>query len=201
MSDDPTKPPRFPYVAALLCAACVGAAAWTWMRYSYCWSFPDTYLPMGGLWMPTHDPKEQLLMEDRFICLEGPWRLAHAQRVVFTLSRRRAGLGNAVSDGNGPKPIRSIQVLLDDAAQPIGRPLPVRGRVLYNFTYRHDVHPEYLRVIFDGPIIDTTASRFTGASIAGLVVGAMGVFVFAVALRHWLNQRGAFHVQTAESDT
>jgi hypothetical protein len=33
------------------------------------------------------------------------------------------------------------------------------------------------------------ASRFTGASIAGLVVGAMGVFVFTVALRHWLGER------------
>ncbi|MHC4504737.1 MAG: hypothetical protein ACYTFI_15640, partial [Planctomycetota bacterium] len=35
MSD--RRPPRFPYIAALLCAACLGAAAWTWMRYSYCW--------------------------------------------------------------------------------------------------------------------------------------------------------------------
>jgi hypothetical protein len=39
--------------------------------------------------------------------------------------------------------------------------------------------------------VDSTASRFTGASIAGLVVGAMGVFVFAVALGHWLNQHKA----------
>ncbi len=38
MSDDPAKPhARFPYVAALLCAACIGAAVWTWMRYSYAW--------------------------------------------------------------------------------------------------------------------------------------------------------------------
>ena len=37
--------------------------------------------------------------------------------------------------------------------------------------------------------INTDRSRFTGASIAGLVVGAMGVFVFAVALRHWLKER------------
>ncbi|MHC4200860.1 MAG: hypothetical protein ACYSU0_12785 [Planctomycetota bacterium] len=37
--------------------------------------------------------------------------------------------------------------------------------------------------------LDTTASRFTGASIAGLVVGAMGVFVFAAAFLHWRRQR------------
>ncbi len=39
--------------------------------------------------------------------------------------------------------------------------------------------------------IDVTASRWTGASVAGLVVGAMGVFVFVAALRHWLGLRGA----------
>ncbi len=31
------KPPRFPYVGALLCAACVGTAGCLWMRYSYAW--------------------------------------------------------------------------------------------------------------------------------------------------------------------
>jgi hypothetical protein len=40
--------------------------------------------------------------------------------------------------------------------------------------------------------IDTTASRFTGASVAGLVIGAMGASVFAVALRHWLGERRRF---------
>ncbi len=34
------KPPRFPFIAAALCVACLGAAAWTWMRYSYCWHMP-----------------------------------------------------------------------------------------------------------------------------------------------------------------
>jgi hypothetical protein len=46
---------------------------------------------------------------------------------------------------------------------------------------------------FDDVIIDISASRLlTGASIAGLVVGAMGVFVFTVALRHWLGERRAY---------
>ena len=46
----------------------------------------------------------------------------------------------------------------------------------------------------------TTASRFTGASIAGLVVGAMGVFVFTVALRHWLRERRKFREQACPPD-
>jgi hypothetical protein len=40
--------------------------------------------------------------------------------------------------------------------------------------------------------MDTLTSRFHPASIAGLVVGAMGAFVFAAALRHWLGERGRF---------
>lgn len=28
---------HFPWPAAFLCAACVGAAVWTWMEYSYLW--------------------------------------------------------------------------------------------------------------------------------------------------------------------
>ena len=32
---NPAKPPRFPYVGALLCVACVGTAVRLWMRYSY----------------------------------------------------------------------------------------------------------------------------------------------------------------------
>ncbi|MHC4253463.1 MAG: hypothetical protein ACYS9X_30465 [Planctomycetota bacterium] len=39
-----------------------------------------------------------------------------------------------------------------------------------------------------GPVVvlvDTTASRFTGASIAGLVVGAMGCFIFGLHVRRW----------------
>jgi hypothetical protein len=35
------------------------------------------------------------------------------------------------------------------------------------------------------------ASRFHGASVAGLVVGAMGIFIFGLYLRSWLRERKA----------
>ncbi len=34
---------------------------------------------------------------------------------------------------------------------------------------------------------------------AGLVVGAMGVFVFAVALRHWLRERRRFREEACRA--
>jgi hypothetical protein len=117
MTDDPVKSPRFPFVAALLCAACLGAAVWTWMIYSYAW-----------------DVTPANVADDRF----PDW----AHRYVA---------------------LRGDELL--------------HGRVVE--------YPE-------GLAVDTTASRFHGASIAGLVVGAMGVFVFSVALRHWLGERRRF---------
>jgi hypothetical protein len=46
--------------------------------------------------------------------------------------------------------------------------------------------------------VDTAASRFTGASIAGLVVGAMGVFIFGLYLRAWLRDRKALASQPGQ---
>jgi len=43
-----------------------------------------------------------------------------------------------------------------------------------------------------GPFaVDATASRFHPASIAGIVVGAMGIFIFGLYLRRWLRERKA----------
>ena len=47
--------------------------------------------------------------------------------------------------------------------------------------------------------VDPYASRFTPESISGLVVGAMGVFVFSVALGHWLSERLRFRERSEEA--
>ncbi len=39
--------------------------------------------------------------------------------------------------------------------------------------------------------VDASASRFHGASVAGLVVGAMGCFIFGLYLRRWMRVRKA----------
>ncbi|MHC4252252.1 MAG: hypothetical protein ACYS9X_24300 [Planctomycetota bacterium] len=46
MSDGPTRR-RFPYVAAALCAACVGAVVWAWLRYSYAWDVTPAMFHRG----------------------------------------------------------------------------------------------------------------------------------------------------------
>jgi hypothetical protein len=47
--------PRFPWVAALLCAASLGAAGWTWMRYSYAWDVTPKNLREEGM-LPWSSP-------------------------------------------------------------------------------------------------------------------------------------------------
>jgi hypothetical protein len=46
------------------------------------------------------------------------------------------------------------------------------------------------------PVLDPTASRLHPASVAGLVVAAMGLGVFALHLRKWLAERRAFLERT-----
>ena len=43
------------------------------------------------------------------------------------------------------------------------------------------------------------ASRLHGASIVGLIVGAMGCFIFGLYLRRWLRERKAL-ASTAQPD-
>lgn len=49
---EPGKMPRFPFVAAALCAACVGVAGWMWMRYSYAWDVTVKRLMAGDASCP-----------------------------------------------------------------------------------------------------------------------------------------------------
>ncbi len=183
MSDDPIKPSRFPLVAALLCAACVGAAAWTWMRYSYCWE-----VKLDEFWhgerndnQPDRPVTPDYHLLDRYI------RTRIRVGESWSVGTRRGGRGSFyhvhyVLDGRGP-----AHLLYGGADDLAGSEITVEGRACQ---LPEDVRPGI--PIETWPSIDTTASRFHGASIAGLVVGAMGVFVFTVALRHWLGERRRF---------
>jgi hypothetical protein len=194
MPDETAKPPRFPYVAAALCVACLGAAGWTWMRYSYAWEMRPTDLLVRE---QTADSDGPFTIEedgsyidvycdnsraDMFVRMKGTYCLDHSISDIPTI---------LIFDGDIKKGSWNIELV----APPPRRPshssrVALKGRLLlrnrYNFTVL---------------VFDPTSSRLHGASIAGLVVGAMGVFVFAAALRHWLNRRRAFHVETAEVDT
>jgi len=53
------------------------------------------------------------------------------------------------------------------------------------------VRSPWAEVVGPKYLIDATASRFRPASIAGLVVGVVGCFLFGMYLRRWLRERKA----------
>jgi len=177
------QPPRFPYVAALLCAACVGMAGWTWMRYSYAWGVTVDYLSAGA-----PQAREGRCPDGLFVRFPG------------IVTYREHGVPVRFPDGGwefeacAPGDLIAWVTVRTHAEAPpaAGGELVFRGRVsAYEYptplpggTHNPPLPPS--RIV---TYVNTTASRFTGATIAGLVVGAMGVFVFAAALRHWLERR------------
>ena len=180
MPDDPAKPPRFPYVAALLCAACLGAAVWTWMAYSFAFSL-NARLPsshhMGyvhdtgiGMWDSHHG---------------GYYAVRGVVLAVFPLDWR--GMREVLLLRTPPGDAYVCVLISADDPPPSGAHVAYVGRALV--TEDEGDRGKRFR-------LDASANRFTGASIAGLVVAAMGVWVFSVALRHWLGERRRFREGT-----
>jgi len=192
MADDPIRPPRFPYVAALLCAAGVATAGHLWVTFScvrdvvpedfhvlgprpgYAIS-PDgsrIWVPDLGGWSP-YRPNDELL--DRYVCLHG--RLSHIDKDADVSPRE----WSAWVQGKDPchlaevHPVAGLLESMDTDTE-----IRIVGRVVEAPESGVAVH-----LLFPDLAVDPTRSRFHGASIFGLVVGAMGVFVLAVALRCW----------------
>ncbi len=201
MTDDPAKPPRFPYIAALLCAACLGAAVWTWMRYSYAWPMDFRELPSYKVFRKSassKDPKDYPHLVGRYVSLVNIDDV-ESDGIVPLIVRDQSGHGDLWCTVNRrfdssfmitPETDFWLQDVWCGPGSPFAEfPIGSVGRVCkeelpgrFTITARDRNGPKELR-------LDTYASRFHGASIAGFVVGAMGVFVFTVALRHWLGER------------
>ncbi|MHC4502340.1 MAG: hypothetical protein ACYTFI_03465 [Planctomycetota bacterium] len=181
LEDRPDKPPRFPSIAAALCVACLGAAGWTWMRYSYAWNLSADYI---------YDRAPQIY--------EGKWpagacvqvetaRLGQAKAYALVLAGSEAAKpvcvqGKVIGIGTVTCGHVAVEVLEKQWLGGVPSFFGLPGEATWV-----DYHTLYLR-----PYVTVGTSRFTGASIAGLVVGAMGVFVFTVALGHWLGERRRF---------
>jgi hypothetical protein len=169
MPDDPAKLPRFPYVGALLCAACVGVAAWLFLRYSYSWELrPDEFVRLhrsGG----ARGVLSRL--RDRY----ATFRFVRGDR------SEDLSVGHILARIESGEAARLHVYFADTPTARASEDVVLSGRVCVG--ENHD------GVAF---IFDPSSSRWTPQTIAGLVVGAMGVFVFTVALRHWLRERRCF---------
>ncbi len=192
MSDDLTKPSRFPYLAALLCAACAGATVWTWMTYSYAWS--TTPEDVADRFEQRHAARLKLPNRTRRGTCDFAELIQPYLAVRGTISMDYYRMGETVDghfslSGQEQFARGDLNVVLaaDAKVGDFGVERTYLGR-LRCVKGAGGIGREPCASV----MLDTAASRFTGASIAGLVVGAMGVFVFTVALRHWLGERRKF---------
>jgi len=189
MPDDPAKPPRFPYVAALLCAACVGATVWTWMRYSYAWdAVPASFFEFDPAKCgPSYNPLPDNSMLGRYVRLRGKVTGVVLSDLDEVTHEGAATYVLLVGDPCYTTSVR-VPASLQPSA-PKGSEDVFLGRVVFGDRWAFP-SPSAWPVL--QAEINTAASRFTGASVASVVVGAMGVFVFTVASRHWLGERRRF---------
>ena len=182
----PVKRPRFPWPVAILCAASLGVATWTWMRYSYAWDVTRADLvratTRGG-----HNPlAEAYVRPGTTRSWHNPWVGAYVRlgESVSTRDPLMIGPDGTVFASVGPETfevLAAVQVPYDpDLPGQHGVEFAsVSGRVAWDKEYSGTL------------VVDSRSSRFHRASITGLVVGAMGVFVFAVYLRTWVKGRRA----------
>jgi hypothetical protein len=152
---------------------------WTWCRYSYCWELSEEMFT-AQLSRDEFDQHYRNRYMEATGVLGGPWPTMDAGSAKELHSLLTISHYHTIEvQGRGELPQTHSTV---DGTW--------RGRLILE---GHSLVP--LRMYFD-----IGASRWTGASVAGLVVGAMGVFVFALHLRRWLRVRrlGAVGVSSAE---
>ncbi len=187
MTDHPAKPPRFPYIATLLCAGCVSVAVWlfppmleldvTADHFGRICAGSDRSAYADVFFRVSLDPEAEWIivpvaLSDGHSFNSPVYMPTVDERPsssdpsdTFRIVDRSKSFAVYTMDGNAPVSFRGKTVLA--------------GRLL--------VDPD--RRAGPGGFLDTSRGRFPADAIAGLVVGAMGVFVFTVALRHWLKER------------
>ncbi len=185
MDEQPEYRPRFPVVAAVYCAACLAAAAWMWMRYSYAWdvspwslseatfrTYPDLADCSEG---ESCSPKGWPL--DGYVTLHGTALFDKKIGEAYPWVEYGRVYSGRMFVVHEPDDMGKNIWVHCDAADPVF--MEWRGCVLGRVHYAPD------------PVtVDMTSSRFHPASIAGLMVGAMGLCVFGMYLLEWLAARG-----------
>lgn len=171
---DPDAPewPRFPYAVGAFTLACVVCAAWLWIACSYRRDMTLPARPPPVLAMPF---------------LEKPEAVPFVRRPLSSYVRLRGVVVDPLVETGAPLVsfLPDVVVGMRAARDPGEGVLVVHGR--HRWDYR----------LGDGPgetvpVIDTMAGRWVPESVSGLVVAAMGAFVFALYFRKWLAERRAF---------
>jgi len=190
--DAPSPFRRFPWVQLAFCLACLTMTAWTWMRYSYAWEFSRSDCERARLYIGVYDGRQTAHV------FRPRWPYGRYTVVRGTATEPFGVLENGVYyiHAPGDDEILATVRLHEPADAPVGgktmdgESKAFCGRLTAPW---HEAGPfiatsnRFASLL----VIDTTASRFHPASIAGIVVGAMGCLIFGLYLRRWLRERRA----------
>ncbi|MHC5057123.1 MAG: hypothetical protein ACYTKD_20795 [Planctomycetota bacterium] len=185
---------RFPWIQLAFCLACLSMAAWTWMRFSYCWRIRVREIARYE-WQARPGPPLSSSYQDSFVEVNGTvhdvWRHTSQHRRRMASGRFLPCEYISVSFEPPGRVTHAGLAMLAPSATPLerGSKATVRGRVDAFETVLSEGDVEF-RYFLDG-----TRGRLNHTSIAGLVVGAMGVFIFGLYLRAWLRERKALASQ------
>ena len=171
-TDDADRSPfrRFPYVQLVFSVVCLAMTAWTWMRFSYCHSMK----PVEAI-EARADLAEDLWPAGAYVeldCLDRPIGTEYVPTADPAWHVKLSGFGeNPCARGYR------------------NRWSPTFGSATIITMHNNVSEISYEYIVFEAE------SRFHPASIAGIVVGAMGVFIFGLYLRAWLRERKALASQ------
>ena len=177
---------RFPWVQLVFCLACLGMATWTWMRYSYCWSMSQDYVFQHSTTI-----EKKAWPHGAFVVVRGTRLAGGVQaRVAYepNVCVDRADWEMGCWFNLLPLDLEGSEPFVLEEVSVVGR-VDEEGACMT----RHIGSLAYMN-----PRILLGASRLTGASVAGLVVGAMGCFILGLYLRGWLRERKALASQPGQ---
>ena len=176
---------RFPWVQFVFCVACLAMCGYTWMRYSYAWSVMPA--DFGCLPWKTESPYASTATTDWSRVETHP---LVGRYVALTGIPSWPGSGSPWLDMESPsdrKTVVRVHLRPSGTLPPLdGSPVTVKGRVTSPSPWIF-IEDDFPRAF----VVRADASRLHGASIAGLVVGGMGCFIFGLYLRRWLREREA----------
>lgn len=164
---------------------CVAAAVWLWLEYSHAWDVVPKDISHTGV--ETYLPEHPFV--GKYVRLRGKLRPGEPPGIRLA-DPRANGLDHVPVAVRGFENGGEIALvcLPERCGRPEGEEADFDGRVVIMVVMPAiggEVEVDDYLVL----VVDTTRSRFTGASIAGLVVGAWGVFIFAAAFLHWHKRR------------
>ena len=167
------KSTRMLLVATAVCLVCLSITGWTWMRFSYCHYFDIEHIADMPL-------KEGFWPDRAYVRVTG---LAGPDNWPADSECKASMLDCGYIVNESYLRYRVFVTARGSSIEPDGEDNGVHGRLYLEEHAFESIWGGGEEILID---LRTNHSRWHAASIVGLIFGAIGIGVFALALREWL---------------